>query len=99
VKILLPTLTALVIGFLALTKIIFGYVLLVMLIIYLISLLSRNNRRENRFGALIIFGALLINIPYLIYTTLKFSTTTFLYICSLVFLLAIICSLVYLLVI
>jgi hypothetical protein len=68
VKILYPTLTALVIGFLALTKIIFGYVLLVMLIIYLISLLTPKNKRENKFGALIIFGALFINLPYLIYT-------------------------------
>jgi hypothetical protein len=37
VKILYPTLTALVIGFLALTKIIFGYVLLVMLILRIMN--------------------------------------------------------------
>jgi hypothetical protein len=65
---LYSTLTALALGFLALTKIIFGYVLLCMLIFYFISLVFKSNRNKNIHGFLIIFAALLCNMPYLSYT-------------------------------
>jgi len=58
----------LVIGFLTLTKIIFGYVLLSLIIIYSISnLIYKNNINNNRSISVVLI-ALLLNGPYLLYT-------------------------------
>jgi hypothetical protein len=59
---------SLFLGYLALTKIFFGYVILVTLILASIVFLCNRNENKNR-AALIISGlALLINIPYLFFT-------------------------------
>jgi 4-amino-4-deoxy-L-arabinose transferase-like glycosyltransferase len=55
-------------GYLALTKIIFGYVTLGLLIIYLLALLSTKTKAEGKKGILITVIALSINLPYLYYT-------------------------------
>ena len=60
--------TGIFMGILSLTKIIFGYVLIVLLLIYLLLLVFRSTRNEGHKGALIIIAALMINVPYLIYT-------------------------------
>jgi hypothetical protein len=60
-------LLALTIGFLTLTKIIFGYVLISLIIIYFIS--NFNKRSKSRYKVtFILFLAMLLNGPYLIYT-------------------------------
>ncbi len=61
-------LTGLAIGFLALTKIIFGYVIIMLMLFYMLLLLFRNGKSEGRKGAFIIMVAFLFNAPYLIYT-------------------------------
>lgn len=55
-------------GYLCLTKIIFGYVLLAMLLLYCTALLY--NRKSNRIqqSVLILILAIIINLPYLAYT-------------------------------
>ncbi len=57
-----------IIGFLTLTKIIFGYVLLSLIIIYsIINLIYRKKIKSNT-SILIVLVALLVNVPYLLYT-------------------------------
>ncbi len=56
------------IGFLSLTKIIFGYVILSLIMFYGLLLLFRKSKNEGRKGFFVIMVALLINVPYLIYT-------------------------------
>lgn len=61
-------LTGITLGFLVLTKIIFGYVLLGLLVITSIAwLLQRNNIRKKMLLASVAV-AFLVNVPYLIYT-------------------------------
>jgi len=61
-------LTGLAVGFLALTKIIFGYVILLLALVYTLLLIFRNNKGEAKKGITIIIVALLVNLPYLTYT-------------------------------
>jgi len=60
--------TGLAIGCLVLTKIIFGYVVLVLMICYGLFFLVRKDREEGKKGLLVLVVALLLNVPYLIYT-------------------------------
>jgi hypothetical protein len=56
------------IGYLSLTKIIFGYVLLIMLLFYSVLLVFRHSKFEARGSVIIIITALIVNSPYLAYT-------------------------------
>lgn len=59
--------TGITLGFLVLTKIVFGYVLLVLLIIsILIFLIQKTNSKKKLI--LILLMAFIVNVPYLIYT-------------------------------
>jgi 4-amino-4-deoxy-L-arabinose transferase-like glycosyltransferase len=60
--------TGFVIGFLALTKIIFGYVIIGIFIFYVIIFLFRSCKVEGKKGLYIMGLAFLINVPYLVYT-------------------------------
>jgi hypothetical protein len=60
--------TGFAIGFLALTKIIFGYVIIGIFSYYAILYIFKKRRDEGEKGLLIFVIAILLNIPYLIYT-------------------------------
>ncbi len=61
-------LAGLVLGYLVLTKIIFGYVLVVCLMAYLVLLLFKKNRPARLGYAKILAIAFAVTIPYLVYT-------------------------------
>src|SRR5690606_35505162 len=60
--------SGLIVGYLTLTKPIFGYVVLFMLAVILIMILFSKKRKPYQKSALIFIIALFINIPYLAYT-------------------------------
>ena len=60
--------SGLTIGFLALTKIVFGYVILGMLVICVVALLFKRSKGYGRSCTLLLLTALFLNVPYLIYT-------------------------------
>ena len=63
-----PILLGITIGFLTLTKIIFGYVLILLTIAYSISSLIYKKNKIGHRSTFIFFLAILLNGPYLIYT-------------------------------
>ena len=65
---LLGITSGLILGFLTLTKIIFGYVLIIGLMIYLILLMIRPTRIYYRKALLVLVVAFGLTIPYLVYT-------------------------------
>lgn len=58
----------LALGFLGLTKIIFGYVIFIILLFYIIFLLFKKSNCTLKRNTVILTVAFLVNIPYLIYT-------------------------------
>jgi len=55
-------------GFIALTKIIFGYVLMAMLLLSLLLWLLKRKNRELGRGVLVLLVAMAVSAPYLVYT-------------------------------
>jgi len=61
-------LSGLVFGFLVLTKIVFGYILVLLLFLFFIFSFIKHQTANYRIGRNILIIAMLINVPYLIYT-------------------------------